>query len=160
MGATRDDRIVVGVDGSDPGRQALMWALDEARRRGVGCLLVHVYEFGLAAASPYAGRAFAQIRDSAQRMLDEDVAFARESGVPVEGQLVSGPPGTVLVEASRDAAMLVVGSHGRGGLAGMVLGSVSTNCVHHARCPLVVIRPGVLDRDVSPTAPAGHAAAG
>ena len=76
MGATRDDRIVVGVDGSDPGRQALMWALDEARRRGVGCLLVHVYEFGLAAASPYAGRAFAQIRDSAQRMLDEDVAFS------------------------------------------------------------------------------------
>ena len=159
MAVTRDDRIVVGVDGSDHSRRALAWALEEARRRGTGCLLVHAFEFGVVAASPYAGRAFEQIRIAAQGLLDEDVAFARECGVVVEGRLVSGSPAQALIEASRDASMLVVGSHGRGGLAGMVLGSVSTDCVHHAHCPVVVIPPPEHGRGEAAPAPDGHALA-
>jgi nucleotide-binding universal stress UspA family protein len=141
MSGSEDNRIVVGVDGSPPARRALSWALDQARRCGTGCLLVHAFDFGVAAGSPFGGRAFEQIQAAAQALLDEEVALARGSGVAVDGRLVMGPAAAGLVEVSKNALMLVVGSHGRGGLAGMVLGSVSTACVHHAHCPVVVIPP-------------------
>jgi nucleotide-binding universal stress UspA family protein len=141
MSASVDNRIVVGVDGSLQARRALSWALDEARRWGTGCLLVHAFDFGVAAGSPFGGRAFEQIQAAAQGLLDEEVALARRTGISVDGRLVPGPAAAALVEVSKHAPMLVVGSHGRGGLAGIVLGSVSTACVHHAHCPVVVVPP-------------------
>lgn len=131
--------IVVGVDGSDSSRRALVWALDEARDRHLQLLLVEVVDLGLAAASPYSGGAFAELREAGSMALDQEVAFARDRGVPVEGRLELATPANALVEASKGAALLVVGSRGRGGLTGMLLGSVSTACVHHAHCPVVVI---------------------
>ena len=132
-------RIVVGIDGSDQSRQALSWALAEAHQRGIGCLLIHAVDFGLAAASPYAGSAFEQLREAGQVILDDELARAATTGVPVEGRLEVGSAAQALIAASDDAALLIVGSRGHGGFAGMLLGSVSTACVHHARCPIVVI---------------------
>ena len=134
-------RIVVGVDGSDDARRALSWALDEARQRGIGCLLIHAFDFGLAAASPLAPIAFEQLRESANAVLDQELAWAKSAGVPVEGRVELNSAAQALIDASAGAALLVVGSRGRGGFTGLLLGSVSTACVHHAHCPVVVIRP-------------------
>jgi nucleotide-binding universal stress UspA family protein len=129
--------IVVGVDGSPHARRALDWALSEARLRGGRCLLICAYEVGLAfLAAPIDG-----LGDAARAVLDHELAFAREGGCPVEGHAVLGPAAKALVDASQDADLLVVGSRGRGGLTGALLGSVSTVCVHHATCPVVVVRP-------------------
>lgn len=133
--------IVVGVDGSDNGRRALIWALEEARRKQGRCLLIHAFDFGLAGSGPYAANAFEQIHNAAQAVLDNAVAFARKSGVEVTGRLATGSAAHALIEGSRDASLLVVGHRGRGGFAGILLGSVSTACVHHAHCPVVVIPP-------------------
>jgi nucleotide-binding universal stress UspA family protein len=134
-------KILVGVDGSDASRRALAWALAEAYLRGVGCVLVHAWDFGLAASSPAPGNALEVLVDDANTLLDRDLAFARTSDVPVKGILVYGSASAALIDASADALMLVVGTRGRGGLASALLGSVSSACVHHAACPVVVIPP-------------------
>ncbi len=129
--------IVVGVDGSPSARRALTWALSEALLRKGRCLLVHAYDYsttaagGLGAAAGYA--------DAAQEVLEHDLAFARESGATVEGRTVAEAAADALLDASRDADLLVVGTRGRGGLASALLGSVSTSVVHHAVCPVVVV---------------------
>jgi len=133
--------IVVGVDGSANGRRALAWALEEARLRHLSCLLVHTVEFGMAAASPYMGTAYEELRTAGQGVLDDELAFARQSGIPVDGRLELGSAAHALIEASRDAELLVVGSRGHGGFVGLLLGSVSTACVHHARCPVLIVPP-------------------
>jgi len=133
--------VVVGVDGSGDARRALEWALDEARQRDCPCLIVHSYDLGMAAASPFAGHVFEDLRDAGQQVLDGEVELARASGVAVKGHLQFGPAAATLIEASRDADLLVVGSRGHGGLTGALLGSVSTACVHHAHCPVVVVPP-------------------
>ncbi|WP_104062018.1 universal stress protein [Arthrobacter sp. 4R501] len=68
-------------------------------------------------------------------------------GVDVTGDVVQGPTVTVLINASKDADLLVVGSRGHGGFTGLLLGSVSTQVLHHAACPVLVVRtrPGVLE---------------
>jgi nucleotide-binding universal stress UspA family protein len=135
--------IVVGVDGSENAQRALTWALDEARRRSVPCLLVHAVDYALLSVAPYWAGAFEEMRHIAQDLLDTDVAFARERqpSVEVRGVLETGSAAHALVDASADAELLVVGSRGRGGLTGALLGSVSSACVHHAHCPVVVIPP-------------------
>ena len=135
-------KVVVGVDGSEHSRRALAWALAEARLRGVGCVLVHAWDFGLAASSPVPGDALHVLIDDANTILDRDLAYARSFGVPVTRILVYGSAGHALIEASADALILVVGSRGRGGLVSALLGSVSSACVHHATCPVVVVPPG------------------
>jgi nucleotide-binding universal stress UspA family protein len=134
-------KVIVGVDGSEHSRRALAWALAEARLRGVGCVLVHAWDFGLAASSPVPGDALHVLVDDANTLLDRDLAFARSFGVPVKGILVYGSAGHALIETSADALVLVVGSRGRGGLVSALLGSVSSACVHHATCPVVVVPP-------------------
>jgi nucleotide-binding universal stress UspA family protein len=61
--------------------------------------------------------------------------------VAIERRVAEGSPGSVLVEASKNAELLVVGSRGHGGFTGMLLGSVSQSVVHHATCPVVIVRP-------------------
>jgi nucleotide-binding universal stress UspA family protein len=129
--------IVVGVDGSAHARRALAWALAEAILRGGRCLLVHAYDYGPGGAAPLG--AAAEIAEAAQEVLDKELAFARESGVPVEGRVVPEGAAHALLGAARDADLLVVGSRGRGNLASALLGSVSTGVVHHAVCPVVVV---------------------
>ena len=133
--------IVVGVDGSAHARRALDWAVAEARLRGGRCRLIHAHEFGLAGASPYVPIPVEELTRDAQAVLDRELTYAREAGCPVEGRVVLGGAAEALVEASGEADLLVVGSRGRGGLLGALLGSVSSACVHHATCPVVVIPP-------------------
>ncbi len=68
---------------------------------------------------------------------------ASEAGVTVTGEVTEGHPAEVLLKAAAGTDLLVVGSRGHGGFAGMLLGSVSSHAVHHARCPVLVVRTGV-----------------
>jgi len=132
--------IVVGVDGSPHARRALDWALSEARLRHGRCLLIHAYEFGVVGPAPFGAPELEHIK-AVEETLAQEVAFARASGLPVGSKVVGGGASKALVDASHHADLLVVGSRGRGGLKGALLGSVSTACVHHAACPVVVVPP-------------------
>ena len=134
-----DRRVVVGVDGSEHSRRALRWALEEAALHHVGCIVVHAWHYSAASANPYIGMPVPEAEGIARDLLDQQLALIADSPVPVEGRLVEMSAADALIHASEGAEMLVVGSRGRGRLAAAVLGSVSTACVHHARCPVVVI---------------------
>ncbi|HET9731382.1 MAG TPA: universal stress protein [Acidimicrobiales bacterium] len=133
--------VVVGVDGSADGRRALLCALDEARWRGVGVVLIHAFDFDTASMMAYSDAALREIVHAAETVVRAEVEFARDRGVPVEGRTVYGHAAKVLVDEASGASLLVVGSRGRGGLAGALLGSVSAACLHHAACPVLVVPP-------------------
>lgn len=135
-------KIVVGVDGSDGARAALHWALDEATVRGAELAVVAAWQSsavaGLASVGAFPARDL--IEQSARDRLDEVVAaegLADRDDVTVT--LVESSPAPALLDAAADADLLVVGSRGHGGFAGMLLGSVSQHCVTHAPCPVVVV---------------------
>ena len=136
-------RIVVGVDGSDEARRALMWACSEAQAHAATVHVVHVwhYPYGLAPAATTATREelWASFKRSAEEVLAKEAATARETGAEVSSELLEGSPADQLVRAAQPDDLLVVGSHGRGGFTGLLLGSVSQQCAHHARCPIVIV---------------------
>jgi nucleotide-binding universal stress UspA family protein len=137
-------RIVVGTDGSPSSSQAVVWAAREARRRGASLDVVHAWSSPL---EVYPGSWYldpAVFYDEAKAVLDEAVeSVPTPCGLPldVHGRLFEGPAAAQLVEAAVDAELLVVGSRGRGGFAGLLLGSVSRECVHKATCPVIVVPP-------------------
>jgi nucleotide-binding universal stress UspA family protein len=143
-------RIVVGIDGSELGRAALRWACDEARLREATLVAVHAWTFVPAAAMAEPGMIpvpaadlmgdLDSERSAAESLLEESVAEVEGWGGRIEQRLVEGPPGDVLAAAAADADLIVVGSHGRGGLAAALLGSVSQHVVRHASCPVVIVR--------------------
>lgn len=134
--------IVVGVDGSEDGERALRWALETAQRRDLSILLVHGLDVGLSAADPYGGGyVLEQLQDAGRLALEAASKMCAGAGIECESKLEMGSPGYLLVEESRGAAMLVIGSRGHGGFVGLLLGSVSNACVHHAHCPVVVVPP-------------------
>jgi nucleotide-binding universal stress UspA family protein len=135
--------VVVGVDGSTNGQRALEWAVDEGRRRNERVVALHAWEL------PYPPAGFAipvppqnvdEIAESAAALLDKAVGEVAVDGVVVEQRVVNAPPSTALVEASADADLVVVGARGHGGFLGLLLGSVSNQVAHHARCPVVIVR--------------------
>jgi nucleotide-binding universal stress UspA family protein len=136
-------RIVVGLDGSRGSCAALAWACEEAAATGADVQAVLAYSSGVAwidVGSEFQEPMMHEARRQAERHLDEVLA----GSVPVEGVRIApvvteGPPADVLVEAARDADLLVVGSRGRGGFTGLLLGSVSQRCVERAPCPVVVV---------------------
>ncbi len=134
--------IVVGVDGSVDGKRALAWALDEAEHHGMTLLLVNSVDLGISAADPYSGGyVLEQLQEAGRAALEEAEGIAAARGVETERRLETGSPAYALVDASKGAALLVVGNRGHGGFRGLLLGSVSAACVHHAHCPVVVVRP-------------------
>jgi nucleotide-binding universal stress UspA family protein len=139
--------IVVGVDGSERGQAALRFALDEARVRGARVRAICAWEVVPTADVPFgSGLAVADLADEralaergAQALLEQLDDQTGSAGVEVAGEVLEGPAGAVLVDASRDADLLVVGSRGHGAVMGLLLGSVSQHCVQHAHCPVVVV---------------------
>jgi nucleotide-binding universal stress UspA family protein len=145
--------IVVGVDGSAEAATALAHAAQDAARRGATLRVVsvarmpEVWAVPLGMAPPTVpvlpGEPPSVARERAQAAVDALFAdhpeLARHVTVEVVG--VSGHPATKLIEQSREAAMLVLGHRGLGGLASAFLGSVGLNCVLHAHCPVLIVRP-------------------
>ena len=133
--------IVVGVDGSEQSRHALAWALDEARLRAVDVHAVHVWSYPSIGAAPLAPPLvdFEQLEAEAHTLLDDVIAQADAQGVTVHKHVYEGYPSRCLLEVAGDADLVVVGSRGRGGFAGLLLGSVSQQVAHHATCPVVVV---------------------
>lgn len=144
-----NSRMVVGVDGSASSYGALQWAVAEAGRRGITLDVVNAFDYH-ASVMPF-GPVPKIHRDDlakASRVLLEDVVGralheANAQTLPVE--LISSALGAAhaVLEVADGADLVVVGSRGRGTFTGVLLGSVSQQCVHHARCPVVVVpRPG------------------
>jgi len=135
------ERIVVGVDGSQPAREALRWAIDEARRRNATVEAVYAWHQPFAAGYVMEGEIdLGRYEEDAQRVLDEAVdAMTDHADVDVERKLVAGSAAGALVHEAKGATLLVVGSRGRGGFSGLLLGSVSQQAAHHAPCPVVII---------------------
>ncbi|MER7520696.1 universal stress protein [Streptomyces sp. NPDC126499] len=139
-------RVVVGVDGSPESYGALRWALRHARLIGATVDAVAAYDvpgaIGWSASTVDAELDGRQARQDMAEQLRS--ALAEGDDVPVEEHVVRGHPAQVLIEASKGAELLVVGSRGRGGFARLLLGSVSGQCAAHAACPVVIVRPEVL----------------
>ena len=138
------DRIVVGVDGSEASHRALVWALEDARRRGDATVeAVHAWEPPMLVGGPVGAVPPVPVdgpyTDSAHQLVTDALAAADTTGVSVEPVVVEGPPGAVLCERSTGAALLVLGSSGHSAVMDALIGSVSQYCSHHAPCPLVLI---------------------
>jgi nucleotide-binding universal stress UspA family protein len=141
------DTIVVGVDGSECARDALARAASEAVLRGARLRVVCAWEVPPAVyaggfAPPIDEATFEGFRENAEDVVREAVAEVGrvQPSVPCEGDVVEGHPAEVLLQEARDASLIVVGNRGRGGFASLLLGSVSQQVVHHAPCPVLVVR--------------------
>jgi nucleotide-binding universal stress UspA family protein len=147
IGVATFDRIVVGVDGSDCSVEALRWAIEEGRLRDATVEALHAWQIpavGLPGVSPpYPENEFLAYETW---VLEDAITAVGGIDGSVERRVVKGHAANELVEASRRADLVVVGSHGHGGLAGTLLGSVSQRVVMHADCPVVVIRRAALSR--------------
>ena len=135
--------IVVGVDGSVTARAAVEWAVNDALRMREPLRIVHAVD-----RSPYQIGRFpnAELPDTrlheGQRILREALALARERqpGAEVSTRAIEGSPVEVLREQAGEATEVVLGSRGRGGFVGALLGSVSTHVAGRVHCPVVVVR--------------------
>jgi nucleotide-binding universal stress UspA family protein len=140
--------IVVGVDSSDGAKAALRFAVAEAKLRQATLRVVHTWQFGyigvkgIEGLSPVAGADLGELRRAAEVALDAVVHEVEPdpNGVAIQSHVSEGAPATVLVDESRHADLLVVGSRGHGGFTGLLLGSVSQQCAQHATCPVVIVR--------------------
>jgi nucleotide-binding universal stress UspA family protein len=133
--------VLVGIDGSPASELATAIAFDEAARRGVDLIALHAWSDTEILELP--GLDWSAVKAEEERLLAEGLAGWRERypDVNVHRLLVCGRPARVLVEVSESAQLVVLGSHGRGGFAGMLLGSVSNAVVQSVRTPVIVARP-------------------
>lgn len=140
-------QIVVGVDGSEVSTAAVRFALQEAARRHAGVIAVHAAM--ARRRHPSYGTPSAIADQVEQQLFEESMDHLRVPGIHLQTKLVHSHPAQALVDESADAELVVVGSHGQGGFAGMLLGSVSQAVLQHAGCPVAVVHP----RRVTPTEP-------
>jgi len=134
--------ILIGYDGSPGSEQALGWALQEARWRDAVLTVCHAWAPEHFPGSPGEGGTPDDARRAGEQILAEALRFARTVMGPatVRPLLADGPPAQVLCGRSADADMVVVGARGRGGLTGLLLGSVSQQVAGHAHGRVVVVR--------------------
>jgi nucleotide-binding universal stress UspA family protein len=139
----RTEPVVVGVDGSPAGEAAVAFAFEAAALRGVPLVAVHTWRDLVVDATMAPLLDFDAIDGDEREVLAERLAGWSEKypDVPVRRLVVHERPARALVDESAAAQLVVVGSRGRGGLAGMLLGSVSQAVLHHAHCPVAVVRP-------------------
>jgi nucleotide-binding universal stress UspA family protein len=145
----QQDPVVVGVDGSASATQAVRWASREAERRRAPLVLLHAWTpvpvapLHMGSLVPYHDALVKQ----GDHWLREASAVAREAapGVPTSTQLVSGSAAGRLIASSASAGLVVLGSRGLGGFAGLVVGSIAVAVATHGHCPVVVVRGADLD---------------
>ena len=139
--------IIVGIDGSDYAQKALDWAMKEAaaHRVPLTVLTVHPEAIGAWGLRPISYPQDQEEQEKARRAAEEAVEKTISQLEPqsrpesVTVRAVSGIVAEELINASRDAGLLVVGSRGHGGFARLMIGSVSAQVSHHARCPVVIV---------------------
>jgi nucleotide-binding universal stress UspA family protein len=133
--------IVVGIDGSDSSKNALRWAAKLAPALGATIHAVVAWEYpivlGLDGGMPETWKP----DETAKEILSDtlDSVFGKERPTGLKGSISQGHATFVLLDASNTADMLIVGSRGLGGFSGLLLGSVSSTCAEHAKCPVLVV---------------------
>jgi nucleotide-binding universal stress UspA family protein len=137
--------ILVGVDGSRGSRKALAWAAAEAAEHGAELIVVHVWERTLPPAAGNPAVPAGHASETSQDAADELVQIVKEElgedpPVVAQPRVKRGRPAEVLIEESAGADLLVVGTRGHGGFAGLLLGSVSQHVAAYAQCPVTVVR--------------------
>lgn len=138
--------IVVGIDGSAGSQEALRFAAAEARLRKAKLKLVSAWTLTYVAApigmmAPIDDALLPELQDNARAVLDRAAAevLGDATDIEIEKVIAEGSPAQVLVDAAQGADLLVVGTRGHGGFAGLLLGSVSQQIAHHAPCPIVIV---------------------
>ena len=131
--------VVVGVDGSEQSRRALQWALPYASLIGTGVEAIMTVAPTDDAAETHATERAAAVE---LESFVEDVLSSVDDPPPVSYEVVAGDPAVVLVNASRGAELVVLGSHGMSTISNPALGSVSTACIRMGSCPVLVIQAG------------------
>jgi nucleotide-binding universal stress UspA family protein len=135
----QERRIVVGVDGSLASKAALAWAVGQAARTDAVVEVVTAYYWFPMPIEEI------DYKDLARHMVEDAIFDTVDQSPPVKiiSKVVQGSAAKVLLDEARGAELLVVGSRGHGSIATALLGSVSGQCVHHATCPVVVVRDPV-----------------
>lgn len=134
--------IVVGVDGSESSRDALVWAADEARRSGASLRVVMSWEWPYGFYGPAPLPPEYEYHTDSKSILHEAIhkSLGDHPDLQVTAIVEEGRPAPILLKQAIGADLLVVGSRGHGAFSGMLIGSVSSHCVSHASCPVVVVR--------------------
>ncbi|GAB3393706.1 universal stress protein [Humibacter soli] len=134
-------RILVGVDGSDPSLDALRQAARFAPLLGASIEAVTTWTYPVMT-GPFAMAEAPSFEDFAKETLEQALkdAYGDDRPENLLAEVRFGHPAQVLIDLSEGAEMLVLGSRGRGGFAGLLLGSVSSECASHAKCPVLIVR--------------------
>ena len=145
-------RIVVGVEGSGYARAALIWAIEEAHHRDAVVEVVTCYSPTYVPAAPDLGYVpldsfdlLSEVEKMQTEVIESAVECANHPEVEVRKIVNKGRAADTLMATAEGADMLVVGNRGRGGFAGLRLGSVSQSIAHHSPCPLVIVRTGLAE---------------
>ena len=154
---TLSNIVLVGVDGSAESGAALKYAVAEANRRGARLRVVSTYfpEYSVHGRTQPLTASESAIEvdlEKETRRMVEDALAGEVPQPPVEIVVAAGPAAGVLIDRSAEVDVLVLGHRGRGGFSSMLLGSVGLQCVLHARCPVIVVRP----TEVSESVPSGE----
>lgn len=144
--AEKERRIVVGVDGSPSSKAALAWAIRQAKLTGAVVDAVIAWKYPGLYGYPTPIADDADYEALAAKVVNDAIAevSGRAGPVEVRPQIAEGNAAEALLAASAGAELLVVGSRGHGGFVEALLGSVSQHMVHHALCPVVVVRDQVV----------------
>ena len=137
--------VLVGVDGSPSSRKALTWAAAEAAEHGADLTVINVWQHTLPPPAGSVSVSERQVPEPSQHTPDELIAEIKDAlgddpPVRVQPRVMQGNPARVLIEQSAEADLLVVGTRGHGGFAGLVIGSVSQHVAAYAECPVTVVR--------------------
>ena len=148
----KERRIVVGIEGSGYAKAALVWALEEALHREAIVEVVTCYSPTYIPSSPDLGyvpfdgtNLIAEVEKLQNEVVESALETAGNPDIEIRKTIQKGRAPETLMSIAEGADMLVVGNRGRGGFAGLRLGSVSQAISHHSPCPLVIVRTGLIE---------------